>query len=294
MRAAGAKILYLKKFFNMLNFICDPFNTQAPRRLMSKTPKYQVPALEHGLDLLELMLFSTQSMTQKEIATLAGKPVSTTFRLLNCLERRGYVQRDEQDSTYRPTLKLYGLGKLQPAYERFRHIASAPLRDLSRRIGESCHLSVLDDGMVRILLNQESPHTHSLNVRDGSQYSAVHTLAGKLLLAHLPEGRRRVLLESQDDMSAFTDAQQKEFWKELRALERKDFCVSPSQATPGVLDVDVLISGVWIDGDVVLAVPCLRKWNQREQKRVLLPTVREAAGRIAVIFGQSMGIQNDV
>lgn len=249
-----------------------------------------VPALENGLDLLELIFANPQALTQKQIATLTQKPASTTFRLLTCLEQRGYLQRGEQDGCYRPTLKLYGLAQLEPAYQRFRDIATTPLRDLSVAIGESCHLSVLDDGRVRVLVNQPSPHTHSLNVLAGSQYSAAHTASGRLLLAHLPEDQCRAILDSRGDITSLNQAEQETLWHQLRQLRRKGWSISPSNLTPGVLDAHVYIPEVWLAGTgAVIAVGCLKKWSQKDQKQILMPAIQIAAEHIATIFQQSHG-----
>lgn len=258
-----------------------------PKRNPS-TP-YAVPALEHGLDVLELVLGADEALSQKQIADRTGKPTSTVFRLLNCLERRGFVQRNPDTGNYQPTLRLYGLAQLQPVHQRFRDIAAAPMRRLSQAIGESCHLSILDDGQVRILCNQPSPHTHSLDVQPGSVYSALETTAGRLLLAHLPEAQAQAIMASRGLGNKTSKAQRQAFAVDLKALRTRGECIAESSITPGVLDVDVLIPCAALAGGVVLAVPCLKKWTRREQKETLMPAVRSAAQEIAELFNPSRG-----
>ncbi|MEM9251822.1 MAG: IclR family transcriptional regulator [Planctomycetota bacterium] len=263
-------------------------------RQPNPNPTYPVPALEQGLGLLELVLTSGEAMTQRQIAKRLDKPASTVFRLLACLEGRGYVQRDADTGVYRPTLHLYGLAQLYPAQRRFREVAAGPMRELTETLGESCHLSVLDHGQVRVIANHPSPHAHSLNVRPGSVYPLADASSGKLLLAHIPEDRAWAIVESNATAEQAETLDRAEFMRSLRRLKRDGHCVVPSALTPGVLDVDVYLDCDWLDGGVVLAVPCLKKWSRSEQRDVVLPATRRAGERIAAIFRQSSGAASDV
>lgn len=260
----------------------------------SPKPAYSVPALKHGLDVLELLIASGEDLTQKQVAAATGKPVSTVFRMLNCLEERGYVQRDAEMSTYRPTLRLYGLAQPHPAYRRFRDIAQAPMRSLSEAVGESCHLSVLDDGQVRVMSHQPSPHAHSLAVQPGSVYPLHRTSAGRLMLADMPRPRAEAVLDSRVHAKDLTKKQRNELLAEVERLGQKRYSIAPSPITPGVLDVGVLLACDLLGGRVALMVPCLQKWSKRDQQDVLLPAVLDAAEQIARVFNQSQGTPNDV
>ncbi|MEM1108952.1 MAG: IclR family transcriptional regulator [Planctomycetota bacterium] len=254
-----------------------------------QSPAYPVPALEQGLDLLEFVLRNPEAMTQRQIANHLQKPASTAFRLLSCLERRGYLQRDDETGVYRPTLQLYGLAQLHPAHRRFREIAAGPMRELSRELGESCHLSVLDGGQVRIIANQHSPFAHSLDVRPGTVYSVAQASSGRLLLAHMPEDQAWSLYESQEKTGDTEPLGRDELLRELRKLRRAGYCVRPSRLTPGVLDVGLHLDGDWLGAGVVLIIPCLKKWSRNEQRDIVLPAARRAAERISEIVRRSSG-----
>ena len=72
--------------------------------------RYGAPALEKGLDLIEILAEEAGAFTQKELAERAGKSVSEIFRMLGVLERRGYLVRDKLTGRYSLTLKLFVLG----------------------------------------------------------------------------------------------------------------------------------------------------------------------------------------
>ncbi|EMI47460.1 IclR family transcriptional regulator [Rhodopirellula sp. SWK7] len=262
-------------------------NATRVRGKKAATVKYSVPAFEHGLDLLELLLASPGPLSQTAIANQTGRPISSVFRLLNCLEQRRYVQRDIETGNYGPTMRLYQLAQACPAHQRFRDLAMAPMQDLARKVGESCHLSIREGNQLRVVYNQPSPHMHSLNVSENATYSLVRTTAGKLLLAHLPSDRRERLLESLPEFRECSRREQETLRADLEELGLKKITAVPSQVTPGVLDVDLLLENAWLGDHAVLAVPCIQKYSKNEQKTNLLPTIEAAAEHIVAALKEA-------
>ena len=74
---------------------------------MPKTPNYPVPALEKGLDIVETLAAAAVPQSLAELADALDRSSSELFRMLNCLERRGYVKRDGSSGKYALTLRLY-------------------------------------------------------------------------------------------------------------------------------------------------------------------------------------------
>ncbi|HET8830326.1 MAG TPA: helix-turn-helix domain-containing protein, partial [Pelobium sp.] len=71
--------------------------------------KYQAPALEKGLDILEYLSSQSVPVSQTEIAGNLNKSSNEIYRMLVCLEDRGYIIRDQVSSKYKLSLKLYHL-----------------------------------------------------------------------------------------------------------------------------------------------------------------------------------------
>ena len=55
--------------------------------------RYRAPALDKGLDILELLAGLDGGLTQAEIAKLLGRTPNEFYRMLDRLVRRGYVTR---------------------------------------------------------------------------------------------------------------------------------------------------------------------------------------------------------
>src|SRR5260370_41077419 len=77
------------------------------RQVTSRKIRYATPALEKGLDILELLATVSEALTHSEIASRLGRTINEVFRMLVCLEERGYISRTGSDERYQLTLKLF-------------------------------------------------------------------------------------------------------------------------------------------------------------------------------------------
>jgi DNA-binding IclR family transcriptional regulator len=54
-------------------------------------PRYAAPALEKGLDILELLSLRDEGLSQRQLADALQRSVGEIYRMLACLVERGYV-----------------------------------------------------------------------------------------------------------------------------------------------------------------------------------------------------------
>jgi len=73
-------------------------------------PSYHAPALEKGLDILELLARSRKPMTLTRISETLNKASTELFRMIRVLERRDYIVLSEDRRGYVLTDKLSRLG----------------------------------------------------------------------------------------------------------------------------------------------------------------------------------------
>src|SRR5665213_1670350 len=79
---------------------------------------YPTPALEKGLDILELFASTSSGLTVSEVARKLNRTVSEIFRMLLCLEQRGYLAQSSNKERYHLTLRLFRLGQEHPPTKR--------------------------------------------------------------------------------------------------------------------------------------------------------------------------------
>ena len=111
---------------------------------------YSAPALEKGLDLLELLSSEVDGLNIGEITSRLGKSVGELFRMLAVLEQRGYIETSKDSDKYRLTLKMFSLSNRFPPIKRLTSLANPLMRRLSYIIEQSVIWLIIMDakGMV--------------------------------------------------------------------------------------------------------------------------------------------------
>src|SRR6476620_12263381 len=84
------------------------------RRKTKVASRYPTPALEKGLDILELFAREPAELTKSDVARRLGRTVSEIFRMLVCLEERGYISPSRDGERFHLTLRLFELGQHYP------------------------------------------------------------------------------------------------------------------------------------------------------------------------------------
>ena len=159
--------------------------------------RYRAPALDKGLDILELLAESHDGMTQTEIAKALGRPATEFYRMLERLVRRNYVARVSGDR-YGLTMKMFALANRNPPMHQLIGQATPVMRRLAGECMQACHLVVLDRGDLVLVAQVESPKAWGVSIRIGTKGGLANTGSGRVMLAFAtaPE-RRRMLSEHQ-------------------------------------------------------------------------------------------------
>ena len=148
---------------------------------------YPTPALEKGLDILELFASTPEGMTISEVARRLNRTMSEIFRMLLCLEQRGYLAQSANKDRYHLTLRLFRLAQEHPPTKRMVTEALPIMHWLAHELRQSCHLGVLDGGHVVILAQVDSPESTGFYVKVGSKVDLMHAATGHVILAHQAE-----------------------------------------------------------------------------------------------------------
>jgi DNA-binding IclR family transcriptional regulator len=155
--------------------------TKAPTKVARQ---YPTPALEKGLDILELFASEPVGLTKSDVARRLGRTVSEIFRMLVCLEERGYISQSHDEERYRLTLRLFKLAQEYPPTKRMTVEALPIMQHVAHEINQSCHLGVLDCDHVVIVAQVDSPLSTGFYVKAGRVVDLMHAATGHVILAH--------------------------------------------------------------------------------------------------------------
>lgn len=151
------------------------------RSIEPEGPTYAAPALEKGLDILELLCRSESPLSQKEIAQRLDRSVGELYRMITCLAERGYVVNVED--RFQITTKLFELAHINPPTHRLLAEALPIMQKLSSDLDQSCHLTVYNQGRQIVLGKVDNPSGMGFSVRVGAELDVLVSASGRVLLA---------------------------------------------------------------------------------------------------------------
>jgi DNA-binding IclR family transcriptional regulator len=245
--------------------------------------RYSAPALEKGLDILEMLAAQPHSRSLQEIAKQLERTPNELFRMLDVLVRRGYLSR-LPDSTYALTLRLFELAQRHPPVERLLDVAMPYMEQLARETGQSNHLCVHHDARLVVLARAEPPEPMSALVRQGAHF-AFHDdrVSARVITAFQSDERRTLYLQELAGAEA-SAARRASLAKRLQAIRARGYDEGPSDTLSGVVDICFPL----FDQFGVVASLNIVYLNQRDA-RVTVPAARLALKRVAESISQSLG-----
>lgn len=236
-----------------------------PRTLTSAA--YRAPALEKGLDIIELLADAETPLTLAELASRLGRNHTEIFRMVQVLESRGFLLREPTGDGYVITDHLFSLAIRRPVIQTLFETALPIMQELSADTGHSCHLAVHSRGDMVVVARMESSEQLGFAVRVGYRQPIIRTTSGAVLYAFQSDATRRrweevmVPKPSQAALNSF-----KRHAEEVRTRGGDE---QPSGFVEGVIDLSAPI----LRGDAAaaaLTIPFLKQLHPRLD----LPEVR--------------------
>ena len=218
-----------------------PFTSETlavPRRTKQQPQegRYRAPALDKGLDILELLAHHPGGLTQADVARSLDRSVGEIFRMLARLVERGWVTIRRPGDRYVLTLKLFELAHRYTPMDRLLTDALPLMKDLSASVHQSCHLTVLEGARGIVLAQVDAPGEMGFAVRVGSTMSLPASCSGRVLLAHQDAAELERLL---DRMDAAERKQVAALSKHLAAVRSRGYEEMESTRVRGVHDLSV-------------------------------------------------------
>lgn len=248
--------------------------------------RYPTPALEKGLDILELFSKEPGGLTKSEVARRLDRTVSEIFRMLLCLEERGYIARADGDERFTLTLRLFRMAQEYPPAKRLVSDALPIMQEAAHALNQSCHLGVLDGGQVVIVAQVDSPVSPGFYVKAGSVVDLMHAATGHVILAYqtLEVCERAVSLWRQQTMGR----PPKDLEGHLERIREHGFEERDSYEIRGVVNISYPVLDEYGYAVAALTVPYLARIGDVTTAKMVKSVLRDASQRLtAAIGGQS-------
>lgn len=243
--------------------------------------RYRAPALDKGLDILELLAATAVGLTQGEIARQLERTSSEIFRMLFVLRQRGYVVQGTDDR-YVLTTKLFEVAHRHPPIRRLTAIAGQAMQDLANRINQSIHMSILQSGRLLVVAQVDCPDHFLATVRLGANIPIYDSASGRAIAAFLSVADLTHLLTvTGNDSEVARDS----FLADLPMVRQNGYYMGISHNIAGVIDLSAPVFD--FNGSVVAAIttPFIQRNNSvslrcDEAMESLVATCHELSRRL--------------
>jgi DNA-binding IclR family transcriptional regulator len=255
----------------------------ATRQTQQATRSYPTPALEKGLDILELFAREPAGLSKSEVARRLGRSVSEIFRMLLCLEERGYIVRADGDDRFILTLQLFRMAQEHPPIKRLVTNALPIMQEVAHKLLQSCHLGVVNRGQVVIIAQVDSPVSPGFYVKAGAVVDLMHAASGYVLLSFIPPDARDRVLEVWRKQTG--KAIPKDLEKHLALIKRKGYEERDSYEIRGVVNISYPVLDEQRTAVAALTVPYLPRIVQPVSLDTIRSTLREACCKLSAEIG---------
>jgi len=216
--------------------------------------RYRAPALDKGLDILELLAEQKGGLTRAEITKLLGRNASEIYRMLERLVARQYVVRSAAGDRYSLSLKLYAPAHRHPPMERLISEALPLMQRFAAQAEQSVHLAVYDRGNLLVIAQVDGPGTWGIAVRLGARVGLVDTGSGRSMLAFQTSEQRAHMLAEHTAVKGEVTIDHDALEAACERIREAGFSQKDSQQIFGVTDLTFPLLGS--SGQAIAALTC--------------------------------------
>lgn len=245
---------------------------------------YTAPALEKGLEIVELLAEEEAGLVQNEIAQRLGRSVGQIFRMLEVLAKRGYIRRSGRDGRYRLTLKLFELGHRHPPVRRLLAAALPELHQLADSTGQSVHMSVYHDRRLLVVAQVDGFRAMGFSVRLGAHFPfRPDRVSARVITAFQDDGRRKHLMTALAE--GLARAERAALDRVLVKIRKDGYVAAPSDTVTGVVDLCHPILDATGTAVAGMTVPYVKMRDNLATQAETRRAAAAAAGRISAALG---------
>lgn len=220
-----------------------------------------VQSVARALDLLEV-LHHREIATIAELSMRLGVHRATTLRLLQTLERFGYVARGETRSEFKLGIKVFELGHAYEDRSDLLRAARPMMRHLAQKTGETIDLGLCQNHETVLLESIAARPGVRVGSTVGQRHAATCTTTGKIHLAMLPREEVIEVLARQGlpklGPKSITDPGR--FLAELDQVRVNGYAINDEETDRNVrfVGVPILLNDTRITSSLILGAPADR------------------------------------
>jgi DNA-binding IclR family transcriptional regulator len=249
---------------------------------------YSAPALEKGLDVLELLAASRVPLSTMAIAEALDRSRSEIFRMLSVLEDRGFIAHASAEEGFVLTTRLLELAMQSPPSRQLLEVALPVMERVAEASGQSCHIAVASGAEMVVIARVESPGDVGFAVRIGYRRSLVESTSGRVILAHQSEAGLEALLMRVREEVEFDEPV---LMRDLKRIQRDGYRRAKSSFVNGIIDIGCpVFDGVASGAIAALTTPCVERRSELPLLSDVIELLRAGALEITSTLRARAGV----
>ncbi|WP_304639694.1 IclR family transcriptional regulator [Pseudomonas sp.] len=229
--------------------------------MVEESPKRQgIGSLEIGLSILNYISSAPKPPSLKELSGALGLSPSRAHKYLVSLLREGFINQVNQTQytlgNSSLTLGISALRRINPI-----QLSYDAVDRLNQQIDKTLSVTVWNGNGPLVIKWLDSSQPISVNVRLGAELSPLNSASGRIFLAHLPESRRKQLVDHYYKSSRTLPKHRgrpvtrEELQPHLDSIKRDNYCAFFSDYLP---EINVLSMPVFdINARIVTVITLL-------------------------------------
>jgi DNA-binding IclR family transcriptional regulator len=258
-----------------------PIHRRKQRR--TRTVRYTAPALEKGLDILELLATDPTALSRSEIAHHLHRTIGEVFRMLVCLDERGYICKVGAEERYQLTLKFFDLAHKHPPLQRLIGAARPLMEHVAEITGQSCHLAMLSNSEVIVVAQVDAPGKMGFSVRLGANIDLLDTASGHVILAFQKRPMQTIILKAWRRRSRKHPPEGLN--RHLAGIRRRGYEQLASYQVRGVVNISFPVLNQRAEAVAAMAVPFLPRLGARIGPQHVKKALLEASRNLSISVG---------
>ncbi len=248
-----------------------------------------IPVLEKAIVVIDYLKKRPEGATLAQVVADLGIPKSTTFRILNTLNKHAFLEKDRSNDRFVLGSRFLQTGVVMLERVSVTRLAAPIMNRLAEQTNETCRLSV-PSGMAEVVcvLKVEAPRELGVTVQLGASFPMVAGAAGRCILAHLPWSQIDTILDK--GLYRYTDhtiTSPDELKEVLREVRQKGYAVNMEEVRPGVGSIAAPVMDHHGSAIAALSIVFFVAPEKRHEYHNLTGLVVEAAGEISRALGHS-------
>lgn len=202
----------------------------------TKSDLYNVPGLEKGLAILELLSRRDSWLTLQDITREVDVTPTTAYRIISTLLRMDYIMCNEKEKSYRTTRKMLRLGYQTIGEHDIIERVLPYIRFLRDIVKESVFFGVLGEEKGVFIEQAQSIHPFKFVLSPGSSFDLHNSAPGKAILAFTSNSIRDTYINKIEFTKCTnnTITTRSAYVKELEKVKKEGYATDLEETLLGV------------------------------------------------------------